>query len=176
MALQPVTVGGIEFDALIKENLQRSATIPQYAVEDGFDVSDTIHLEPVSLTMTLYVTATPVTFQAKHGHQRNRVQAICDQLEIKYLQRELVTIKTPVRTYNNMGITSFSYERSATTRYAREISLSAREVFVTKQSAGWIDTESHKSGISQVLGGMASFTSCNDLEKLAILMLLDAMW
>ena len=60
-ALKPVTVAGIEFDALIDEQKTMSATVPAYPVEEGFPVSDTIILDPLSLQMTLYVTNTPVT-------------------------------------------------------------------------------------------------------------------
>ena len=48
--LKPVSVAGIEFDALIEEQKALSATIPVYPVEDGFPVSDTIILEPVSVS------------------------------------------------------------------------------------------------------------------------------
>ena len=34
--LKPVSVAGIEFDALIDETKTLSATIPTYPVEDGF--------------------------------------------------------------------------------------------------------------------------------------------
>ena len=62
--LKPVSVAGIEFDALIDEQKTLSATIPVYPVEEGFPVSDTIILEPISISMTLYVTNTPVTWLA----------------------------------------------------------------------------------------------------------------
>ena len=46
--LRPVTIAGIEFDALLDETKNLAATIPVYPVESGFPVSDTIILEPLS--------------------------------------------------------------------------------------------------------------------------------
>ena len=60
--LTPVTVWGIEFDALIDETKTMTATIPAYPVEDGFPVSDTIILDPISVSLTLYISNTPVTW------------------------------------------------------------------------------------------------------------------
>jgi hypothetical protein len=41
-AKRPVTIAGIEFDALISEEHGYEATVPEYAVESGFSVSDAI--------------------------------------------------------------------------------------------------------------------------------------
>ena len=64
---RPVSVAGIEFDALIDETKTLSASIPVYPVEEGFPVSDTIILDPLSVQMTLYISSTPVTWLYRHG-------------------------------------------------------------------------------------------------------------
>lgn len=50
--MQPVSVWGIEFDALIDETKNMTSTIPEYPVEEGFPVSDTIINDPLSVSMT----------------------------------------------------------------------------------------------------------------------------
>lgn len=47
--LKPVSIAGIEFDALIEETKTLSATVPVYPVENGFPVSDTIILDPLRI-------------------------------------------------------------------------------------------------------------------------------
>ena len=49
--LKPVSVAGIEFDALIDETKTLSATIPAYPVEDGFNVADHVSRKPLTLQM-----------------------------------------------------------------------------------------------------------------------------
>ena len=90
--LKPVSIWGIEFDALIDETKNLSATIPTYPVEKGFPVSDTIILEPISVQMTLYISNTPVTWLYRHGSSTDRVNKICDLLEQKWLKKQLAKI------------------------------------------------------------------------------------
>ena len=66
-AKKPVSIEGVEFDALIDEEITLEADAPDYPVEDGYSVSDTIILRPKTLSMTLYVTDTPVTWIKDHG-------------------------------------------------------------------------------------------------------------
>jgi len=53
-AKRPVTIAGIEFDALISEEHGYEATVPEYAVESGFSVSDAIIHGAETLNMVLY--------------------------------------------------------------------------------------------------------------------------
>ena len=64
--LQPVSVWGIEFDALIDETKSMTSTIPEYPVEKGFSVSDTIINDPIQfsaihLSHGCTVTVRPMT-------------------------------------------------------------------------------------------------------------------
>lgn len=106
--LKPVSVAGIEFDALIDETKTMSSTIPAYPVEDGFPVSDTIIPDPVKVQMTLYVSGTPVTWLYRHGSSRDRVNRICERIEDLWLGRELVKVVTTDTIYKSMGITNIT--------------------------------------------------------------------
>ena len=48
-AKQPVNVAGIEFDALIDEQRQHDAEIPQFTTEEGFQISDAIIIDAETL-------------------------------------------------------------------------------------------------------------------------------
>lgn len=64
MNLQPVNIGGIECDALIHHELAMEAEIPDYPVEEGYSVQDTMILKPRTLSLTVIVTNTPITFRS----------------------------------------------------------------------------------------------------------------
>ena len=81
-AKRPVTIAGIEFDALISEEHGYEATVPEYAVESGFSVSDAIIHGAETLNMVLYVTDTPVTWRSHSG--RGRVEQVTKRLEELY--------------------------------------------------------------------------------------------
>lgn len=154
--LTPVSVAGIEFDALLEESKTFSASIPAYPVEDGFPVSDTIILEPLSLQMTLYVSNTPVTWLYRHGTSNDRVRLICTMLENLWLEKKLVKIVTMDAIYTDMGLTSISLKKSREIGYAREISLSAQKVRVTERKTAEIPAYILKSGETQANAGTAS--------------------
>lgn len=155
-ALKPVTVAGIEFDALIDEQKTMTATIPAYPVENGFPVSDTIILEPLSLQMTLYVTNTPVTWLYRHGNSVDRVNLICERMENLWLDKKLVKIVTTDAIYTNMGITSISIKKSKEIGYAREISLQVQKIRITNRKTVVIPSYILKAGETMANAGTAS--------------------
>ena len=154
--LKPVSIWGIEFDALIDETKNLSATIPTYPVEEGFPVSDTIILDPISIQMTLYVSNTPVTWLYRHGTSTDRVNKICSLLEQKWLKKQLAKIVTTEAIYKDMGITSISIKKSHDIGYAREISVSAQKVRITKRKTVKIPSYVLKSGETKANAGTAS--------------------
>lgn len=156
MKLKPVSIWGIEFDALIDEAKTFSATIPVYPVEKGFPVSDTIILNPVSIQMTLYVSNTPVTWLYRHGSSTDRVNKICDLLEQKWLAKQLAKIVTTEAIYKDMGITNICIKKSHDIGYAREISISAQKVRITERKMVGIPSYVLKSGETKANAGIAS--------------------
>ena len=154
--LKPCSVWGIEFDAMIEEQRNYSASIPSYPIEDGFNISDTIINEPLVLQLTLYVSNTPVTFLYRHKNTKNRVTKICEQIEKKWLSKELTKIVTSDAIYKDMGITSISIKKSAEIGYAREISVTARKVYKTSRKVSKIPKHILKAGKSMAKAGKAS--------------------
>ena len=154
--LKPVSVAGIEFDALIDETKTLSATIPAYPVEDGFPVSDTIVLDPLTVSMTLYVSNTPVTWLYRHGTSTSRVQEICDQIENLWLSKDPVKIVTTDAIYTDMGITSISIKKAKDIGYAREITLTASKIRTTSRKTVDIPSYILKSGTTEASAGTAS--------------------
>jgi len=149
-------VWGIEFDAMIEEQRNYSASIPSYPVEDGFNISDTIINEPLVLQLTLYVSNTPVTFLYRHKNTKNRVTKICEQIEKKWLSKQLTKIVTSDAIYKDMGITSISIKKSAEIGYAREISVTAKKVYKTSRKVSKIPKHILKAGKSMAKAGKAS--------------------
>lgn len=155
-AKQPVSVGGIEFDALIDESRTLSATVPEYAVEYGFSVSDAIILSPETLTMTLFVTDTPVTWKNRHGSGPGRVELVCKQIEELYFKGEPVTIVTSDATYTSMAIESLTIGKTLETGYAREIPISFKKIRLTSSKTTTIPDSYGKSGSTKAAAGSAN--------------------
>lgn len=158
-AKQPVSINGIEFDALIEESRTLEATVPEYSVESGFSVSDAIILTPEKLDMTLFVTNTPVTWYSRHGGDKNRVDSVVKQLEELYYAGEPVTIVTSDATYSNMAIESLTFSKNTETGYAREIPISFKKIRITSAKTATIPDSYGKSGSTGASAGTASTSS-----------------
>ena len=157
--LKPVSVAGIEFDALIDEQKTMNATIPAYPVEDGFPISDTIILDPLMLQMTLYVSNTPVTWLYRHGSSNDRVNKICERIEDLWMDREPVKVVTTDTIYNDMGITGITIRKSKESGYAGAGVLSLQKIRITKPRTVIIPSYVLKSGETMANAGAASVSS-----------------
>jgi len=98
-AKQPVSINGIEFDALLDEERTLEADSPDYPVEDGFMVHDTIILKPMMLSMTLFVTDTPVTWKNRGHGGKGWTDSVIQRLESLYFSKQTVTVVTSSKTY-----------------------------------------------------------------------------
>ncbi len=160
-ARRPVSINGLEFDALIDENRTLSATVPEYAVEDGYSVSDAIIFSPEKLSMTLYVTNTPVTWKSRHGTSTARVQNVISKLEQMYFDGEPVTIVTSEKTYSNMAIESIGFGKNTETGPSREIPISFKKIIKTSARTTSIPDSYGKSGASNAAAGTASTSTAS---------------
>ena len=162
--LQPVSIAGLEFDALLNETKKLTATIPTYTVEEGFSVSDAIINEPITLSLTLYVTNTPVTWLDEHGEDEERIREVIDRLEEIWEEKELVKIVTTNAIYTDMGITSISIAHQEGDGYARRISIEAQKVYQTSRETTLIPSSSSMSGESGASGGSANTSEATEEE------------
>lgn len=154
--LIPTSIDGIEFDALMSKTKTMESDIPDYPVESGFSVSDNITVKPVTLSLELYITPTPVTWAEEHSGGLDWVDSVCEELEDLYFEKKLVTIETPDETFENMGITSMSIADSQDEGYSKVISISAKKVYETETDTAEIPSEIAQSGTSGVNAGAAS--------------------
>jgi len=152
--LMPASINGIEMDVLADVNNQYTQDIPEYPVEDGYSVSDTIILRPVVLNVVAYIGNLPVTWKSRHGVSSGRTEQVKSELENLYFSKALVTVEMTGRSYSNMGITSMTISKINNSYY--EVSLSMKEVNVTQRKTTDIPSYSLKSGKSESNAGKAS--------------------
>ena len=155
-AKQPVSIDGIEFDALIEESQTYEAQVPEYPTEKGFSVSDTIVLKPETLTMTLYVSDTPVTWVARHRASPGRSDEIVKRLKELYYSKKVVQVVTSDEVYSDMAITNISLTKSTDTGYAREIPITLKKIVVTQTATVTIPATYGKSGTTGASAGSAN--------------------
>ena len=161
-ALQPVSINGIEFDALISSTEAYEASVPEYPVETGFTVSDTVILNAETLEMTLFLSNRPVTWARRFGASANRVGQVTRQLRELYFQKSLVTVSTGSGSYTNMAITSKFKKVRVTASRTAVIPDSYGKSGATAAPAGTANTSAASTGASggnEAAGGDAQGSS-----------------
>ena len=156
-AKRPVSIDGMEFDALISQSQSFEARVPEYSVEEGYVVSDTVMLGSENLSMVLYLTDTPVTWHSRHsaGHMNE----VINKLKEAYYNKKPVTVITSDETFTDMAIESISLSKSLDNGYAREIPITFRKVRVTSIKTTTIPAEYGKSGPTMANNGTGSTSS-----------------
>ena len=157
----PVSINGLEFDALMNEDQTFGATVPEYTVEEGFTISDSIILTPETLSMTLFVTDTPVTWANRHGVRVGRTKDVVQQLMEIYYARTPVTIITTDATYVNMAIGNIGLSKKSELGTAREIPISFKKINITKSETTTIPDSYGKSGATKASAGTASTSTAS---------------
>lgn len=156
MRPQPVNIGGIACDALIHHELGMETDIPDYPVEEGFSVQDTMILKPKTLTLTVIVSNTPITFRSVASP--TRVQQVAARFQELYTRRELITVTSSKGVFKNMGITSLSLPYDVSTKTSLEIPITLKEVLTTSSKAVTIPSEYGRGGDTGTTAGTASTT------------------
>ena len=155
-ATQPVSINGIEFDALISQEQTLTAKAPEYTVEDGFPVSDNVSLDSEPLNMVLYLTNTPVTWYNRHGSSPSRVAQVEKQLKELYFAKEPVTVVRSDDVFTDMVITSVGFKKSRETGFDREIPIAFKKVRVTKARTATIPESYGRGGATGASAGTAN--------------------
>ena len=154
MNLQPVNIGGIECDALIHHELAMEAEIPDYPVEVGYSVQDTMILKPRTLSLTVVVTNTPITFRS-HASP-GRVQEVAARFQELYQSRQLITVTSVKGSFQNMGITNLSLPYDVSTKTSLEIPITLKEVLTTTAQTVTIPSEYGRGGDTGTTAGTAN--------------------
>lgn len=155
--IQPVQINGLVFDALLTESVSFEAEAPEYPVETGYVVSDSIILRPVVLDMTLFLSDHPVTWKQYGGN--GRMRQVMQELEDLYVSRQICTVSTSDKVWRNMALLSFSLTQSPETGLAREIPLQFKEIRVTSSKTTHIPASFGKGGATGTNAGAASTTT-----------------
>jgi hypothetical protein len=131
-------VGLLRFDASLSENHLRSATLTDFPVEAGADITDHIRVDPESLEINGVISNTPIVYLASLQAEspiegdltsvEDRVEAAYKELQRMQDEGELVTVVTSLREYENMALTSLSVTRDVTNGNVLNAQLSLRQV------------------------------------------------
>ena len=118
--------GNIELDAMLDESHEWSAEATSNPVEDGAPVTDHVIEQADKLSIRGVVTDAPLNASSSilgligGGSADNKTQSVFDLLNTLIKKREVLTVYTKHKTYDDMVLTSVTIPRSASVGEAVE--------------------------------------------------------
>lgn len=127
---QPAQIGDyLECDVVLNYTTQFDSDVTDFPVEDGFSISDHCIRKPMTLTLDVLFTPTPVTwFNAFMGGSRHTLNRVMNAIMDIYQKGEPVTIKLANGIYTDMVMTSAPMPRRSDDGYCYKATLQFKHV------------------------------------------------
>lgn len=116
----------LTFDCTLTEQSSRVANVTRHPIEDRADVTDHVRPEPVTLTLQVVATTSPLGGLAEPDAQRDRTFRR-DVIEIKEA-RELITVLCELGEFTGMVISGIDDRQDAGTGEAYVASITLTEI------------------------------------------------
>ena len=146
---KPVSVGGIEFSALMSSERKFESIIPEYTTETGFTITDAVILKNQQLSLVLYLSDTPVTWAGRQGVNNNYTSKAVSKLVTMYEKKTPVTVVTSEGTFKDMVIEQMTIGKSLENGFSREIPITFRKIRTTTSKKTTIPKAYGKSGATK---------------------------
>lgn len=122
-------IGSITFDLILSENHNFNSSVSSHPIEDGSEISDHIHNEMEKGTVNGLIS----NYSLKAGEiTSNRAQDVFEALVDLWNRKELVTIKTVLKVYSDVAITSMPFMRDASQGESLPIAISFQRLKTVK--------------------------------------------
>lgn len=96
----PAKIGSLNCDVILEREATYDSRVTEYPVEDGFPISDHVTRNPLTLTMTVICTPTPLS-----GAKPSRMNSVANAIKNIYKAGEPITVTVPDAIYENMVMT-----------------------------------------------------------------------
>jgi hypothetical protein len=144
-------VGGFFFDAVLRLDHVRKATITKHPVEDGANISDHAFMEPMTLSMEIGMSDVCASFiNGQFAQNSSRSVSAFDVLERLQNEFRPLTVQTRLKTYRNMLIETITAPDDFMTMNGLRVSVGFTEVKTVKTATvampNRTSADPHKTG------------------------------
>ena len=143
LAKQPASLGGFEFDAIIKRSETMTSDVPEYATEEGYSITDNICLKPRELEIEAIITNSPVTWAEQHAASSSRVETMIEELRQLWLKKTPVQFTAAGDSYENMCITSITAPRTVEDGSSTRLTIKLKQASINSTDMANISVKEH---------------------------------
>ena len=137
------TINSVLLDAVISELHSASSVVTSVPIEDGADINDHIALDPINVQIQGFISDSPLDFDLASF---DRVQNAFDELFRLWKNKELVTVVTGFKIYENMAITRLDVPRDNSTFNSLKFSIDLTEITKLPLQNVSINTDKFQAG------------------------------
>jgi len=159
---QPAKIGDLAVDVVISRETTFESQVTEYPVEDGFPISDHVTRNPMTLTMTVVCTPTPVNGSANPS----RMNDVANAIQNMYKKAEPLTVTLPDAIYENMILTHAPLPRTVEDGYCYKMQIDLVQVRKAQAKAEEVpegDTASEADAMSGETGKDAGQASQSNI-------------
>ena len=130
----PATIGTLQCDCIVEHVTNFDSQVTEHPIEGGFVIADHVIREAMTLSVTVIITPTPVSyFRIMGGANPDKLSEAASYFEQVHLAGEPITIVLPSGIYENMVMTSCPLPRNVQDGFCYRLALEFKHVTIVSQ-------------------------------------------
>jgi len=129
----PATIGDLQVDCVVDHVTTFASQVTEHPIENGFVIADHVARQAMTLSLTVIITPTPVSYFRQLGANPDRLGEAIAYFEQLWLNGEPVTVTIPSGIYQDMVMTSCPLPRNVQDGFCYRVALEFKHVVIVSQ-------------------------------------------
>ena len=129
----PATIGDLQVDCVVDHVTTFNSQVTEHPIENGFVIADHVARQAMTLSLTVIITPTPVSYFRQLGSNPDRLGEAIAYFEQLWLNGEPVTVTIPSGIYQDMVMTSCPLPRNVQDGFCYRVALEFKHVVIVSQ-------------------------------------------
>ena len=130
----PATIGDLQVDCVVDHTTAFNSSVTEHPIEGGFVIADHIARQAMTLSLTVIITPTPVSyFRTLGGSNPDRLGEAIAYFEQLWLAGEPVTVTIPSGIYTDMVMTTCPLPRNVQDGFCYRVQLEFKHIVIVSQ-------------------------------------------
>ena len=129
----PATIGDLQVDCVVDHVTTFDSQVTEHPIENGFVIADHVARQAMTLSLTVIITPTPVSYFRQLGANPDRLGEAIAYFEQLWLNGEPITVTIPSGIYQDMVMTSCPLPRNVQDGFCYRVALEFKHVVIVSQ-------------------------------------------
>ena len=129
----PATIGDLQVDCVVDHVTTFNSQVTEHPIENGFVIADHVARQAMTLSVTVIITPTPVSYFRQLGSNPDRLGEAIAYFEQLWMKGEPITVTIPSGIYQDMVMTSCPIPRNVQDGFCYRVGLEFKHVVIVSQ-------------------------------------------